>query len=48
MTLVAQTQIPDVEYEAASAHFTPKQLVDLTLAVGLINAYNRLGVGIRQ
>lgn len=48
VTLVAQTQVPDVEYEAASARFTPKQLVDLTVAVGLINVYNRLGVGFRR
>jgi AhpD family alkylhydroperoxidase len=48
VTLVAQTHVPDADYEAAAAHFTPKQLVDLTMAVGLINVYNRLGVGFRR
>jgi AhpD family alkylhydroperoxidase len=48
VTLVAQTQVPDAAYEAAAGQFTPKELVDLTLAIGLINVYNRLGVGFRR
>jgi AhpD family alkylhydroperoxidase len=48
VTLVARTHVPDADYEAAASHFTPKELVDLTLAVGLINVYNRLGVGFRR
>ena len=47
VTLVAQTQIPDAEFEAARAEFSEKELTDLTLAIGLINAYNRIGVGFR-
>ena len=48
VTLVAETHVPDAEFEAAAAHFTSKQLVDLTIAIGLINIYNRLGVGFRR
>jgi len=47
VTLVAQTHIPDAEYEAARSAFSEKELTDLTIAIGLINAYNRIGVGFR-
>jgi hypothetical protein len=30
--------VPDVDYEAAAAEFDQKQLADLTIAIGLINA----------
>ena len=48
VTLVSETTVPDVEYEAAALYFAPKELVDLTLAVGLINAYNRLAISFRR
>ncbi|MEO7009047.1 MAG: carboxymuconolactone decarboxylase family protein [Caldimonas sp.] len=48
VTLVAQTTVPEAEYEAAAAQFTQKELVDLTLAVGLINAYNRMAISFRR
>ncbi len=48
VTLVAQTAVPDDEFAAASTHFMPKALVDLTLAVRLINAYNRLAISFRR
>lgn len=44
---VAQTHIPDEEFEAARQYFSEKELTDLTIAIGLINAYNLLGVGFR-
>ncbi len=47
VTLVAQTQIPDTEFEAVRAQFSEKDLADLTIAIGLMNAYNRIGVGFR-
>ena len=47
VTRVAQTHVPDEAYAAAAAVFEPKELVDLTIAVSLINAYNHLGVSFR-
>jgi AhpD family alkylhydroperoxidase len=47
VTRVAETAVPDAEYEAAAAIFEPSQLADLTIAIGLINAYNRLAIGFR-
>lgn len=47
VTGVAATGIPDEDYDAAAKAFAPQQLADLTIAIGLINAYNRLAIGFR-
>jgi AhpD family alkylhydroperoxidase len=47
VTRVAETHIPDAAYEAAKAEFTDKELADLSIAIGLMNAYNRLAIGFR-
>lgn len=47
VTRVAETAVPDEEFEAASAQFDAKQLADLTLAIGLMNTYNRLAISFR-
>jgi len=48
VTRVAQTDVPDEDFRAASAVFSEKELVDLTLAIGLMNAYNRLAITFRN
>ncbi len=48
LTLVASTRAPDEAYTAARAQFDDKSLVDLSYAIVLMNAYNRLGVGFRK
>jgi AhpD family alkylhydroperoxidase len=47
VTRVADTAVPDAEFEAASAVFSAKELTDLTIAIGLMNIYNRLAIGFR-
>jgi AhpD family alkylhydroperoxidase len=47
LTLLSETHAPDADYEALQAHFTPKEQVDLTLLIGVINTWNRLAVGFR-
>ncbi|MFI5445360.1 carboxymuconolactone decarboxylase family protein [Polaromonas sp. UC242_47] len=47
VTCVAQTGVPDAEYEATAAEFSEKELADLTYAIGLMNAFNRFGVAFR-
>jgi AhpD family alkylhydroperoxidase len=47
VTRVAETGVPDAAYEAAAAVFDHKQLADLTIAIGLINAYNRMAISFR-
>ena len=48
VTRVAETGIPDQAYQAARAVFGERELVDLTIAIGLMNVYNRLAIGFRN
>jgi len=48
VTLVADTHVPDADYDAAIAEFSELELADLTYAVGLMNAFNRFGVAFRS
>jgi len=47
VTRVAETHVPDADYEAAAAEFSDKELADLTFAIGLMNAFNRFGISFR-
>jgi len=47
VTLVAGSHIPDDVYERVKQHFNEKELVDLTLAITSINAWNRLNIAFR-
>jgi AhpD family alkylhydroperoxidase len=47
VTRVAETGIPDSDYQAAAAEFGEKELADLTYAIGLMNAFNRFGIAFR-
>ena len=47
VTNVAETHVPDAIYEAAARHFQPKELAELTLAITVINSWNRLMVAFR-
>lgn len=48
VTLVAQTGVPDTAYAAARAVFNEKELADLTIAISLMNAYNRMAISFRN
>jgi AhpD family alkylhydroperoxidase len=48
LTLVSQTHAGDADYAALSAEFDERERVDLTLAIGVINTYNRLAIGFRK
>jgi len=47
VTRVSETGVPDADYAAAAAVFGPGELADLTIGIGLINAYNRLAISFR-
>ena len=47
VTRVADTHAPDADFAAVSAVFSQKDLADLTFAIAVMNAYNRLGVPFR-
>jgi len=48
VTRVAETNVPDEVYEEVKKHFSEKDLVDLTLTVAVMNAWNRLAISFRQ
>jgi AhpD family alkylhydroperoxidase len=48
VTRVAETGVPDQAYQAARAVFEERELVDLTLAIGLMNVYNRMAISFRN
>jgi AhpD family alkylhydroperoxidase len=48
VTRVAETGVPDSAYEAAREVFDEKQLVDLTIAISLMNTYNRMAISFRN
>ena len=48
VTRVAETGIPQSDYDAVAAEFSDRELADLSYAIGLMNAFNRFGVGFRS
>lgn len=48
VTRVAQTGVPDEAYQAARAVFEERELVDLTIAISLMNVYNRMAISFRN
>ena len=47
VTLLSETHASDQAYAAAAAAFAPKDLVDLTITIAAMNAFNRLGAPFR-
>ena len=48
LTLISADHVPDEVYEQVRPHFTDEELANLTLAIALINAWNRFGVAFRD
>lgn len=47
VTRLAETGAPDAEFEALKAHFTEAEIGSLTLAIAMINLWNRVAVPLR-
>ncbi len=47
LTLLPQNGASDADYALLAEHFSPREQVDLTLAISVINSWNRLAVGFR-
>ena len=47
VTRLGDRGVPDGAFEAAAAVFGEKQLADLTIAIGLMSAYNRVAISFR-
>lgn len=48
VTLVSQTGVPDAVYEEVRKYFSDKEVVDLTLVIAVMNAWNRIAISFRQ
>lgn len=48
VTLIAETHVPDAAFAAVRTQFSEKEVADLTIAIGLINTYNRIAVSFRR
>jgi AhpD family alkylhydroperoxidase len=48
VTRVADTHVPDEVWARVAPHFTTAELVDLTLLVAAINAWNRFAIAFRK
>ena len=47
VTRLGDEGVSDSAYQAAATVFNGKQLADLTIAIGLMNAYNRIAISFR-
>lgn len=47
LTAVAEKGAPDAVYESLRTHFSDAEISDLTFVVALMNAFNRLAVGMK-
>ena len=48
VTLVSHDHVPDAVWQAVRPHFSDEELVDLTLLISAINAWNRLAISFRK
>jgi alkylhydroperoxidase family enzyme len=44
VTLVAETSVPDEAYAPAHIVFEERELLDLTIAIGVMNTYYRMAI----
>lgn len=48
LTLVSHEHVPDAVWQAVRPHFSDEELVDLTLLISAINAWNRFAIAFRK
>lgn len=48
VTRISDTGAPDHLYEALRLHFSEREVVDLTLIITLMNAWNRIAISFRR
>jgi len=48
VTNIAGSRAPDADYDSLRAEFSETEMVNLTLAIGVINTWNRLSIGFRK
>lgn len=48
LTLIVTQGATDALYASLAAQFSEKEIIDLTIAIGLMNTYNRLAISTRK
>lgn len=48
LTLIADDHAPDDVYEEARREFSDDELIALSIAIGMVNVWNRLSIGFRN
>jgi AhpD family alkylhydroperoxidase len=48
LTLISETHAPDAAFEEVRRHFAEDELVNLSVLIGTINAWNRIAIGFRS
>ncbi len=48
ITRIADSRAPDADYADLEAQFSDSERVSLTMAIGVINTWNRLSIGFRK
>jgi len=48
LTLISETRAPDEDYDAIKMFFSDEDITKISVAIGLINVWNRLAVGFRS
>ena len=48
LTLIADTNAPDADFDVVKAQLTDKEIADLTFVIAVINAWTRIAIGMRQ
>lgn len=47
LTRIAETHAPDADYEELRRHFSEPEIIAVSMAAAMINAWNRLAIGSR-
>ena len=48
LTDVGRTHAPEAYYDALQAHFSEREVVDLTVTIAVINGWNRMQIAMRR
>jgi uncharacterized peroxidase-related enzyme len=48
LTDISQSRAPDADYDRLCEYFSEKEIVDLSIAIALMNAWNRISIAFRK
>ena len=48
LTHVSDTHAPDADYDRLCEYFSEKEILDLSVAIAVMNAWNRISIGFRR